>query len=200
MIKVLSLDLQGTLSDSKFSDYFWLELLPLKYANKYHMSIQDAKNYLKNKFKEIGVYDRLYYDDKYWSELLGFDTVTELKNMELQPTINMKLYNYIKRLNIPVIILSTTTDIFINYELKSVDDIFYKKYSCMDYFNVAGKTNVVYSKLCEELNIKQNELLHIGDSKIMDIDNAKLAGVKTIYYDQDTDKLIKLIGKELGED
>ena len=27
MIKILSLDMQGTLTSSEFSDYFWLELL-----------------------------------------------------------------------------------------------------------------------------------------------------------------------------
>lgn len=197
MIKVLSLDLQGTLSDYHFSDYFWLELLPLKYASKFNISVEDAKIILKNKFKEYGVYNKLYYDDTYWSKELDFDTLNELKNFSIQPKINEKLYKFVKTLDIPVVILSTTTDIFINYELQCIPDIFYKKYSCLDYFGCGGKTKEIFDKVCEELNIKNNELLHVGDSMTMDIENGNLAGVQTIYYDGDTDKLINNIKERI---
>ena len=60
MIKVLSLDLQGTLSDSSFSDYFWIELLPQKYAEKFNVSLTSAKEILKDKFEQYGKYDILY--------------------------------------------------------------------------------------------------------------------------------------------
>lgn len=199
MIKVLSLDLQGTLSDARFSDYFWLELLPSKYALKYNIGIIEAKEILKNKFKEYGVYNTLYYDDAYWSKELNFNTLSELKKFTMQPKINEKLYSFIKTLDIPIIILSTTTDIFINYELNGVDDIFYKKYSCLDYFKCGGKTKEVFDKVCLELNIDNDELLHVGDSKTMDIENGKLAGVETIYYDGDTDKLINEIKMKIKE-
>lgn len=59
MIKYLSLDLQGTLSDSKFSDYFWLEILPRKYSEFFKVSVDEAKCILKEKFKEYGVYQQL---------------------------------------------------------------------------------------------------------------------------------------------
>lgn len=197
MIKVLSLDLQGTLSDANFSDYFWLEFLPIKYANKFNISREEAKVILKQKFKDYGVYNKLYYDDAYWSKELDFDTLDELKKFNIQPKINDKLYNFIKTLNIPVIILSTTTDIFIDYELKDVLDIFYKKYSCLDYFGSGGKTKEVFDEVCRELCIKNEELLHVGDSMTMDIENGNLAGVQTIYYDGDTDKLIEEIKKRM---
>lgn len=43
MIKYISLDLQGTLSDSKFSDNFWLEIIPQKYAEKFKITIRRSK-------------------------------------------------------------------------------------------------------------------------------------------------------------
>lgn len=199
MIKVLSLDLQGTLSDAGFSDYFWLEFLPIKYAEKFNIGVEEAKHTLKNKFKEFGVYNTLYYDDAYWGEVLNFDTLSELKKFTIQPMINEKLYNFIKTLDIPIIILSTTTDIFINYELASVKDIFYKKYSCLDYFKCGGKTKDIFDKVCQELNIATDELLHVGDSMTMDVENGHLAGIKTIYYDGDTEFLIDKIKNEIKE-
>ena len=195
MIKILSLDLQGTLSDSKFSDYFWLELLPKKYAQKFNLSIQEAKDILKQKFKEYGVYNILYYDDKYWSNYLDFNTLEELKKFENQPQIDNKLYNLIKNINLPKIIISTTTNLFIEYELKENIKDFDKIYSCVDTFNTGGKTTEVFKKVCEELNVQPNEILHIGDNKTMDVDNAIEAGVNAIIYDGDIDKLKNEIKK-----
>lgn len=195
MIKILSLDLQGTLSDSKFSDYFWLELLPKKYAQKFNLSIQEAKDILKQKFKEYGVYNILYYDDKYWSDYFDFNTLEELKKFENQPQIDNKLYNLIKNINLPKIIISTTTNLFIEYELKENIKDFNKIYSCVDTFNTGGKTSEVFKKVCEELKVKPNEILHIGDNKTMDVDNAIEAGVNAIIYDGDIDKLKNEIKK-----
>ena len=78
MIKYISLDLQGTLSDSKFSDNFWIETIPQKYSEKFNIDLQEAKKILKEKFKKYGIYNILYYDDKYWSEYLEFDIKQEL--------------------------------------------------------------------------------------------------------------------------
>lgn len=189
MIKVLSLDLQGTLSNSNFSDFFWLELLPEKYAKKFNTSIDQAKEILKEEFKQYGKYNILYYDDKYWSNYLEFDTLEELKKFIIQPTINTELYNLIQNINIPKIIISTTTDLFIDYELKDNQKDFEKIYSCVDYFQTGGKTKEVFSTVCKELNVSPNEVLHIGDSKTMDYENAIQAGVNAILYDGDIHKL-----------
>lgn len=199
MIKYISLDLQGTLTDSKFSDNFWLEILPNKYSQCFNITIDEAKNMLKNKFKEYGVYNILYYDDKYWSKYLKFDTKHELNLSQIKPQINKELYNYISTLNLPKIIISTTTNLFINEELKDKIKIFDKIYSCVDYFNVGGKTENVYKAVCKELNIKPSEMLHIGDNKVMDIENAKKAGVNTILFQNDTENVIKEIKNILNE-
>ena len=197
MIKVLSLDLQGTLSDSSFSDYFWIELLPQKYAEKFNVSLTSAKEILKDKFEQYGKYDILYYDDKYWSNYLGFNTLEELEKFDIQPTINNELYELIHNIEIPKIIISTTTELFIDYELKSNVKDFVKIYSCVDYFKIGGKTKNVFLDVCKELNVKPNEVLHIGDSKSMDFENAKKAGVNAILYENDINKLKSELKKYL---
>ncbi len=189
MIKYISLDLQGTLSNSKFSDNFWLEIIPQKYAQKFNISIDSAKQILKEKFKEYGVYNILYYDDKYWSEFLCFNTLEELNKSKIKPEINKELYTYINKIKLPKIIISTTTDLFINYELKEKVKNFEKIYSCCDYFKIGGKTKEVFEKISKELNVKPEEILHIGDNILMDIENARKAGVNAILYDDNTQKL-----------
>ena len=62
MIKILSLDMQGTLTDSAFSDYFWIELLPQKFSEKFNCSIESAKQIISDKFSKMGKYNIKYYD------------------------------------------------------------------------------------------------------------------------------------------
>lgn len=197
MIKYLSLDLQGTLSNSEFSDYYWMEILPQKYSEHFDVSIDEAKQILKTKFKEYGIYNILYYDDNYWSEFLKFDTNKELIECGVKPKINQELFDFISSLRLPKIIISTTTQFFIDFELKDKVKVFDKIYSCVDYFKVGGKTKEVYEKICEELKVKPNEILHIGDNQVMDIDNAKFAGINTILFDNNTEKVIEEIRKYL---
>lgn len=193
MIKYLSLDLQGTLSDSKFSDYYWLEILPKKYSEYFNVSVIEAKKVLKEKFKEYGVYNILYYDDKYWSDYLKFNTIYELEKSKIKPEINKELYEFVSSIKLPKIIISTTTNLFINYELKNKINIFDKIYSCVDCFEIGGKTKELYEKICNDLNIEPEEMLHIGDNKLMDIENAEKAGIKTILFNNDTKEVIKEI-------
>lgn len=189
MIKYISLDLQGTLSNSKFSDNFWLEIIPQKYAEKFKITIEEAKQVLKQKFKEYGVYNILYYDDKYWAQYLNFDVKQELDQSLIIPSINKEIYEYFDKINLPKIIISTTTDLFINYELKEKVKDFEKIYSCVDYFKIGGKTKEVYQKVAKELNVNPEEILHIGDNSLMDVENAKKAGVNAILYDDNIEKL-----------
>lgn len=189
MIKYISLDLQGTLSNSKFSDNFWFEIIPQKYAEKFKITIEEAKQVLKQKFKEYGVYNILYYDDKYWAQYLNFDVKQELDQSLIIPSINKEIYEYFDKINLPKIIISTTTDLFINYELKEKVKDFEKIYSCVDYFKIGGKTKEVYQKVAKELNVNPEEILHIGDNSLMDVENAKKAGVNAILYDDNIEKL-----------
>lgn len=154
---------------------------------------------MKHKFKEYGIYNILYYDDKYWSEYLNFDTKQELDKCKIRPKIKQELYEYLLKTNLPKIIVSTTTNLFIEYELGENIKDFEKIYSCVDYFKVGGKTQKVYEEIAEELEIKPNEILHIGDNVTMDIENAKKAGVNTILYSDDIEDLIYNIEKYINE-
>lgn len=158
----------------------------------------EAKSILKEKFKEYGVYNILYYDDKYWSEYLNFDTKDELDKSYIRPSINKELYEYLSKINLPKIIVSTTTNLFINYELGDRVKDFYKIYSCVDYLKTGGKTREIYKEITKELKVKPEEILHIGDNIVMDIENAKKAGVNTILYDDNLQEVIYNVEKILN--
>ena len=118
---IIAFDLQGTLSDSAFSDEFWMETLPLLYSKHNKLSLAQAKEELKAKFKEYGKYDYRYYSVDYWLKELNL----ELKFNEICKLIKSKPHFYedslelIKEFNkeATLMILSSTTTDFIKTEL-----------------------------------------------------------------------------------
>lgn len=64
--------MDGTLLDLSFDNYFWRELVPLRYAEKNGLTLQHAREVLKPKF--LAVQHTLpWYCTDYWSEVTGLD-------------------------------------------------------------------------------------------------------------------------------
>ena len=76
-IETVLLDMDGTLLDLHFDNYFWLEYLPVTYANKHQLSEQAAKDELFTAFSDTRGTLNWYCLD-YWSERLGLD-IAKLK-------------------------------------------------------------------------------------------------------------------------
>lgn len=71
-IDTVLLDMDGTLLDLHFDNYFWTQHVPVRYAEKNNMHIDDAHKYLKPLFKSAeGTMD--WYCVDYWSETLCLD-------------------------------------------------------------------------------------------------------------------------------
>lgn len=66
------LDMDGTLLDLNFDNHFWLEFVPQKYAQKHHLSIDQAKQQLIPQFKSMEGKLEWYCLD-YWSDVLQLD-------------------------------------------------------------------------------------------------------------------------------
>lgn len=71
-IRYVLLDLDGTLLDKYFDDYFWEHLVPEKYAEKHEMTFGRAKEYLFKKYK--GHEGTLNWTDlDFWTRELALD-------------------------------------------------------------------------------------------------------------------------------
>lgn len=68
-IDTVLLDMDGTLLDLNFDNHFWMEFVPLKFAEKQGMAVAEAKQILEPRFKSME--GRLeWYCLDYWSEAL----------------------------------------------------------------------------------------------------------------------------------
>lgn len=188
VIKIISFDLQGTLSDVKFSDTFWFKTLPKLYAKKNKISLLNAKNVLKKRFIEYGKYDYRYYSVDYWMKELNLNMAfSQIKKLiGISPVFYKEGKDLISKLSkkYDLIIISSTTSDFINCELGKNKVYFKHIYSSIDDFGISGKPKKLYLKIAKELKVKPAEILHIGDSKEMDIINSKAAGYTTFFFDK----------------
>lgn len=73
-IETVLLDMDGTLLDLNFDNYFWLKYLPQRYAEIKKLDLKQASELLKPKFDAIhGSLD--WYSTAYWSKELDIDIV-----------------------------------------------------------------------------------------------------------------------------
>ncbi len=76
-IETVLLDMDGTLLDLHFDNYFWLEYLPRCYSDVYNVSYAQAKALIDKECKKVqGTLD--WYCLDYWTKLLGLPII-ELK-------------------------------------------------------------------------------------------------------------------------
>jgi putative hydrolase of the HAD superfamily len=71
-INTVLLDMDGTLLDLNFDNHFWLEFIPLRYALKNGLTIEEATGILLPLFKRMEGKLEWYCLD-YWSEKLNLD-------------------------------------------------------------------------------------------------------------------------------
>ncbi|HFD86764.1 MAG TPA: GMP/IMP nucleotidase [Gammaproteobacteria bacterium] len=76
-IDTVFLDMDGTLLDLHFDNHFWLEHVPVRYAGRHGLVIEDARRILEKKYRAISGTLNWYCID-YWSDALELD-VAELK-------------------------------------------------------------------------------------------------------------------------
>ena len=71
-INTVLLDMDGTLLDLHFDNHFWQVHVPLRYAEKHALSLEDARAHLIPRFRrEEGTLD--WYCVDYWTRELGLD-------------------------------------------------------------------------------------------------------------------------------
>jgi len=86
-IDTVLLDMDGTLLDLQFDNYFWMQHVPRVYAEKFQLSEDDSREQLEQRFNaNRGTLD--WYSLDYWTEQLGMD-LAALKR-ELQHMVNLR--------------------------------------------------------------------------------------------------------------
>ncbi len=94
-INTVFLDMDGTLLDLHFDNYFWQEYVPLAYAKKFNIDLEQAKAKLYPEFEQMMGHINWYCID-YWSQSLDLDILLLKQEVEHLIVLQPYVINFLK--------------------------------------------------------------------------------------------------------
>ncbi|RLE50370.1 MAG: hypothetical protein DRJ31_01590 [Candidatus Methanomethylicota archaeon] len=188
-IKVVSLDLDGTIVSKNFADYFWLELVPELYAREHGLSIEEAKSVVLSMYDEVGPDDIRWYLPDYWFTKfkLSKPYTQVLESIKHKVEVFQDAVETINKLcgKYDLIITTNASKVFIDVELQVINiNCFKKIFSCVSDYNLPRKTKEFYLSICKELSISPCEMLHVGDDEKYDYQVPRDIGINAFLIDR----------------
>lgn len=175
-ISIISLDFAGVIVSKSFIDYFWLELVPYAYSLRHSIPLGKAKSIVYREYEKIGSNRIEWYLVDYWARKFRIEkyipTLLDVASSkivvysdarEIIPKLASKVGN--------IIIASNTSIEFINLFFNTHPELkrYVKKvYSCVSHYNMPHKTSKFYESIVEDLHVKPEEILHVGDDPLYD--------------------------------
>ena len=191
-MKILSLDYADTIIPKSIIDYFWLDLIPEVYAMKYNVELEKAKTLVLKSYDEIGPNRIEWYLIDYWLEKFKIVEYREYMFKKVLEKLNLfsdviPVLKYLKNKGYIIVVSSNTTIEFIRLsfikypELEMLID---KVYSSISNFGIIKKSKEFYLKIIQDLNVKPENIIHVGDNYEQDYLIPSQLGIKCFLIDR----------------
>ena len=192
MIKVISFDLDDTLSDSNFDELLWRTEIPKAYAKEKGVCFEKAYETVTTEYKNLwGKAEGNWRDASFWLSHFGLKTTWE----DLLKTLHHKIKHFDDVIavltelskNCILVIISNAERKFITakLELNHINKFFEKTYSAASDFNLKKKEKEVFEKVMKDFNISPEEMIHIGDEKRYDVEIPRSLGINAFLLRRD---------------
>ncbi len=197
MPKIISFDMDGTLVDAEFTDWVWGHGIPTLYAEKAGLSFEEAKAFVTEEYLKVGEGAIEWYDIKYWFRFFqleeGWKGVMQryTDKIKVYPDVNHLLEGLERRF--PLVLTSNAGREFINIEMGTtgLGRYFSRIFSATTDFGEVKKTAGFYERICQILEAKPQEIVHVGDHYQFDYLVPRSLGIHAYYLDR--------MGKRDGE-
>jgi putative hydrolase of the HAD superfamily len=188
MIRFISLDMDGTLVNSRFVDLVWMQGMPELYAEKHDLDFEAAKELVVGEYMKIGS-DRLeWYNLQYWLDKFELKASPQslLERFEDQIEPYPEVTESLDRLseNYELVVTSNAASEFIEMELDGLSDYFTETFSATSDFREVKKSPLVYGAVCRQLKAKPMEVMHVGDHYSYDYESPLEAGLDALFLDR----------------
>ncbi|MGB7544705.1 MAG: HAD family hydrolase [Methanothrix sp.] len=188
MIRIISLDMDGTLMKSRFVDKVWMEGVPALYAERTGLDFPAAKEHVIGEYARVGSDRMEWYDLLYWIEKFGLKTgKDELLQMyedeiEAYPEVPEVLELLSDKYDL--VVTSNAAREFIDIELEGLTEYFREIFSATSDFREVKKSPLVYGAICAQMDARPFEVLHIGDHYHYDYESPLQAGLDALFLDR----------------
>jgi putative hydrolase of the HAD superfamily len=192
MVRIISFDLDGTLMQPDFGNMVWLEGLPRIYAREKNIHFAAAKKELMQAYDQLGKERREWYDLLHWIKKLHLSITPQdllaiyKKFIKPYPETKEVVSNLSKHYSL--IISSSAMKEFITMELEQTGlrQYFSHIYSSTSDTDYVKKNPAFYRMICSRLQISPSELVHVGDTKLLDVDAPRKIGIISYYLNRET--------------
>jgi putative hydrolase of the HAD superfamily len=164
--------------------------IPTLYAKKVGLSFEEAKTLVTQEYLKVGEGAIEWYDIKYWFRFFQLDeswkAVMEryTDKIKVYPDVNQTLQRLEGRF--PLILTSNAGREFIDLEMEAtgLGRYFHRIFSATTDFGEVKKTVGFYQRICQILEARPREVVHVGDHYEFDYLVPRSLGIHAFYLDR----------------
>ena len=179
-IETVLFDMDGTLLDLHFDNYFWLDYVPQQYAKKHQITIEAAKERLLTQYQRIAGTLNWYCVD-HWTQELGLDIAllkTEVKHLiQVHPHV-IPFLKKLKSLNKQLILVTNAHQKSLALKMEETDlhGLFEQVISAHD-LGLPKEDPQFWTALQKVAPFNKDQTLFIDDGVAM-LESAKKDGIR----------------------
>ena len=166
-IHTVFLDLDGTLLDLHFDNHFWLEYVPIHFADKHNIAVDDAKQRLSNLYGEFGGTLKWYCVD-FWTKRIGLDIRSLKEDVSHKIAIRPQAEEFLQMLNNMgkhVVLVTNAHEASISIKMKKTElDKYFHRIISSHQFGMAKEEPGFWKKLNEVEPFEKSSTLFIDDN------------------------------------
>jgi putative hydrolase of the HAD superfamily len=190
MPTIISFDMDGTLVDAEFTDWVWGHGIPTLYAKKAGVSFEEAKEFVVKEYLKVGEGAMEWYDIKYWFRLFHLEESWEVlmgrytDKIRIYPDVHPLLERLRDRYR--VVLTSNAGREFIGMEMEAtgLGKYFDRIFSATSDFGEVKKTAAFYQRICQILEARPQEIVHVGDHYEFDYLVPRSLGIQAFHLDR----------------
>ena len=192
-IRVVSFDLDGTLVAAQdFDDAVWFEEIPQRYALKYGLGLDEAKERVFADYRALRGHPR-WTDVEFWFDRFGLGDwrqATQAREHLIRPFPETVGVLQALRPHYRLVIITRSEPKLCAPKLAVEDLCTYLEriFSTTDQFGKLAKDEEVYGGVLAELGIGPAEMLHVGDHPEYDYAVPRRLGISALLLDRSGEK------------
>lgn len=181
--------MDGTLIKRGLIDKFWFEEIPKLYADRNDLDYEEAVDFVKEKYDEMGLEDVRWYLPEYWFQRFELEGESSeiIKSNSHEVEIFPDALEVLEELygDYELLVISNASRDFLEVQLNDIASYFSRTFSCVSDFGRVKKNREVYDEICGIMEIEPENLVHVGNDRKFDYEVPRGMGIRAFWLDRE---------------